>query len=217
MLITDPRRDDNPIVFANAAFARLTGYDRGEIIGLNCRFLQGPETNRAEVARLRAAIEALEPIELELLNYKKDATTFWNRLLVSPVFDEDGRVLDAVSAGAAGFMLKDEDPHRIIAAVRQVAAGDAAFSPRAAKQLASWVRDSHGAEQRRDAIEKMRMLTERERDYAMAVTNGASDAELAQQFYVAETTIKSALAGIRTKWGVRTRTELAVVVARSGA
>lgn len=90
MLITDPRRDDNPIVFANAAFARLTGFDRGEIIGQNCRFLQGPQTDRGEVARLRASIEALEPIELELLNYKKDGTTFWNRLLVSPVFAEDG-------------------------------------------------------------------------------------------------------------------------------
>lgn len=90
MLITDPRRDDNPIVFANAAFARLTGYDRGEIIGRNCRFLQGPDTDRTDVARLRAAIEARTPIELELLNYKKDGSTFWNRLLVSPVFSEDG-------------------------------------------------------------------------------------------------------------------------------
>ena len=74
MLITDPRRPDNPIVFANAAFAKLTGYYRGDILGQNCRFLQGPDTDRAEVARLRAAIEARTPVELELLNYKKDGT-----------------------------------------------------------------------------------------------------------------------------------------------
>lgn len=92
MLITDPRQPDNPIVFANAAFARLTGYDRGNIIGRNCRFLQGPATDRAEVARLRNAIERKTPIELELLNYKKDGSTFWNRLLVSPVFSEDGQL-----------------------------------------------------------------------------------------------------------------------------
>ncbi len=90
MLITDPRQPDNPIVFANAAFARLTLYSRDEIIGRNCRFLQGPDTNRGEVARLRAAIEMRSPIELELLNYRKDGSTFWNRLLVSPVFGDDG-------------------------------------------------------------------------------------------------------------------------------
>ncbi|SEI10330.1 regulatory protein, luxR family [Leifsonia sp. CL154] len=132
-------------------------------------------------------------------------------------FDEDGRVLDAVTAGAAGFMLKDEDPHRILEAVRQVAAGDAAFSPRAAKQLAAWVQDSRGDDVRRDARAKMTQLTEREKAFALALVTGASDAELAQQFFVAETTVKSTLSGIRTKWGVRTRTELAVVVARSGA
>jgi PAS domain S-box-containing protein len=92
MLITDPRQTDNPIVFANAAFARLTGYDRGDIIGRNCRFLQGPKTDRADVARLRSAIESRVPIELDLLNYKKDGSTFWNRLLVSPVFGEDGQL-----------------------------------------------------------------------------------------------------------------------------
>lgn len=139
------------------------------------------------------------------------------RFLMMTAFDEDGRVLDAVTAGAAGFMLKDEDPHRILEAVRQVAAGDAAFSPRAAKQLSAWVQDSRGDDLRRDARAKMAQLTEREKAFALALVTGASDAELAQQFFVAETTVKSTLSGIRTKWGVRTRTELAVVVARSGA
>ncbi|MFF1875889.1 response regulator, partial [Kitasatospora herbaricolor] len=139
------------------------------------------------------------------------------KFLMITALDEDGRVLDAVTAGAAGFLMKDEDPHRILDAVRQVAAGDAAFSPRAANQLSTWVRNSRGADARRDATAKMGQLTDREREFAIALVSGASDAELAQQFYVAETTVKSTLAGIRTKWGVRTRTELAVVVARSGA
>ncbi len=138
------------------------------------------------------------------------------RFLMITAMDEDGRVLDAVAAGASGFLLKDEDPHRILDAVRQVAAGDAAFSPRAARQLSRWVQESRGAEVRRAAVAKMAQLTDREREFALALVTGASDAELAQQFYVAETTVKSTLAGIRTKWGVRTRTELAVVVARAG-
>lgn len=88
MLITDPRQPDNPIVFANDAFARLTGYSRAETLGQNCRFLQGPGTNTADIGRIRDAIERRVPIEVELLNYRKDGTTFWNRLLISPVFDE---------------------------------------------------------------------------------------------------------------------------------
>lgn len=88
MLITDPRQLDNPIVFVNDAFARLTGYSREETLGRNCRFLQGPATNTDDVGKIRTAIDQRVPIEIELLNYRKDGTTFWNRLLISPVFDE---------------------------------------------------------------------------------------------------------------------------------
>lgn len=88
MLITDPRQADNPIVFVNDAFGRLTGYSREETLGRNCRFLQGPGTNRDDVTRMRDAVDRRVPIELDLLNYRKDGTTFWNRLLMSPVFNE---------------------------------------------------------------------------------------------------------------------------------
>jgi PAS domain S-box-containing protein len=88
MLITDPRQADNPIVFVNDAFARLTGYSREETLGRNCRFLQGLGTNRDDVDRLRDAINRRVGIEIDLLNYRKDGSTFWNRLLVSPVFNE---------------------------------------------------------------------------------------------------------------------------------
>ncbi|TCP95876.1 PAS domain S-box-containing protein [Sphingomonas sp. PP-F2F-A104-K0414] len=93
MIITDPRLPDNPIVFVNDAFGKLTGYARSEIMGRNCRFLQGPNTDMADVDRVRDAIRARESIELDLLNYKKDGTHFWNRLLVSPVFNDDGVLL----------------------------------------------------------------------------------------------------------------------------
>lgn len=90
MLITDPRQPDNPIVFVNDAFARLTGYSRSETLGRNCRFLQGPGTSTADVGKIRDAIERRVPIEIELLNYRKNGSTFWNKLLISPVFDGDG-------------------------------------------------------------------------------------------------------------------------------
>jgi PAS domain S-box-containing protein len=90
MLITDPSQPDNPIVFVNEAFSQLTGYSHDETLGQNCRFLQGPGTDAADVAKVRSAIARRVPIEIDLLNYKKNGETFWNRLLVSPVFDRDG-------------------------------------------------------------------------------------------------------------------------------
>ena len=92
MRITDPNKPDNPIVFANDAFSRLTGYSREEVLGRNCRFLQGPATDRAAVERLRDAVRRRAEIELELVNHRKDGSSFWNRVLISPVFDEDGRL-----------------------------------------------------------------------------------------------------------------------------
>ena len=90
MIVTDPRQADNPIVFANRAFTAMTGYGLEEVIGRNCRFLQGPDTDPETVAELRRAIEAKQEIAVEILNYRKDGYTFWNALFVSPVFDEAG-------------------------------------------------------------------------------------------------------------------------------
>lgn len=89
MVITDPRKADNPIIFVNDAFARLTGYSREETLGKNCRFLQGPGTNANDVRRLKQAIAERRSVELDLLNYKRDGSIFWNRLLISPVFEGD--------------------------------------------------------------------------------------------------------------------------------
>jgi len=92
MVITDPGQADNPIVFCNVAFQELTGYDRSEIMGRNCRFLQGPDTDPEAVARVRAAIEEGHDIDVDLLNYRKDGSTFWNALYLSPVRDAKGDI-----------------------------------------------------------------------------------------------------------------------------
>ncbi|SDC49924.1 PAS domain S-box protein [Belnapia rosea] len=92
MIITNPRLRDNPVAFANDAFCRLTGYRREEILGRNCRFLQGPESDPATIGRIRAAIEAEESIEIDIRNHRKDGTAFWNRLLLAPVRDAAGRL-----------------------------------------------------------------------------------------------------------------------------
>lgn len=92
MIITNPRREDNPIVFANEAFLRLTGYRREEVISHNCRFLQGPDTDRKTVARIREAIAQRTDVNVDILNYRKDGSTFWNALYISPVFNADGEL-----------------------------------------------------------------------------------------------------------------------------
>ena len=93
MIVTDPRQYDNPIVFANDAFLRLTGSTRLEVTGRNCRFLQGPETDPAAVDRIRAAVRDAVDVHVHLLNYRKDGTTFYNALYVGPVRDEAGTVV----------------------------------------------------------------------------------------------------------------------------
>lgn len=93
MLITDPRQDDNPIIFCNRAFSTLTGYSREELVGRNCRLLQGPETDRGAIQRLSEAVAAERDVALDILNYRKDGTTFWNALFVSPVRDAKGEVI----------------------------------------------------------------------------------------------------------------------------
>ena len=93
MIITDPRKPDNPIVFANDSFLRLTGYAREEVIGRNCRFLQGPRTDPEAVAEVRTAVADGNDISIDLLNYRKDGSTFWNALYLSPVSNDKGELL----------------------------------------------------------------------------------------------------------------------------
>ncbi|MEE6208919.1 PAS domain S-box protein [Salarchaeum sp. III] len=90
ILLTDPQQDDNPIVYANDEFTALTGYERRDVLGRNCRFLQGEATADEPVADLRDAIENREWVTVELRNYRKDGTEFWNRVRIAPLFDDNG-------------------------------------------------------------------------------------------------------------------------------
>ncbi len=90
--IADARRKDQPIIYANAAFERLSGYSPDFVLGRNCRFLQGPETDPQTRETIRRAVRSAEPCTVEILNYRKDGTSFWNRLSITPVRDERGEV-----------------------------------------------------------------------------------------------------------------------------
>ena len=92
MVITDPTLPDNPIVLANQAFLDQTGYSAAELIGHNCRFLQGDGTDPGALDQIRQAVADGREITIELLNYRKDGTPFWNQLMISPVRDDTGEL-----------------------------------------------------------------------------------------------------------------------------
>lgn len=90
IVIASMQHRDRPLIYCNQAFEHMTGYGRQEVLGRNCRFLQGPETDPQTVERIRQAVKAEQPCEVVLLNYRKDGTPFWNNLAISPVHDAQG-------------------------------------------------------------------------------------------------------------------------------
>jgi PAS domain S-box-containing protein len=96
IVITDPTRPDNPMVYVNDAFVAMTGYPREESVGRNCRFLQGDTTDPETIARIREAVEAAEPVSVDIRNYRQDGTEFWNHLEVAPVTNDAGEVVNYV-------------------------------------------------------------------------------------------------------------------------
>ena len=91
-VVSDPRLKDNPIVACNDAFVALTGYSRREILGRNCRFLAGPETEPWLTEALRSGIARREPTIVEILNYRKSGEPFRNAVMVAPIFDAAGEL-----------------------------------------------------------------------------------------------------------------------------
>lgn len=91
--LADPDLEDCPIIYANKAFERLTGYGQEDIIGLNCRFLQGVDREQEARYKIKEGMKNNEVIEVTLRNYKKDGTLFHNHLKITPLLDSKGRVL----------------------------------------------------------------------------------------------------------------------------
>ncbi|GAA1290469.1 hypothetical protein GCM10009609_68020 [Pseudonocardia aurantiaca] len=94
--ITDPRQPDDPLIWVNPSFCTLTGYLHDDVVGRNCRFLQGPNTDSAAVRRIAEALHLRRPITEVLLNYRRDGTAFWNQVSISPVFDGGGQLVNFV-------------------------------------------------------------------------------------------------------------------------
>lgn len=93
VVITDARREDNPVIYCNAAVEQMTGYTRQELLGRNFRFLQGDDRDQPSLRTLRTALAAGKACQVTLRNYRKDGGVFWNELSVSPVRDGGGNLI----------------------------------------------------------------------------------------------------------------------------
>lgn len=98
VVITDPAQPDNPMIFISEEFEKQTGYSPKEALGKNCRFLQGPETDPAAIEAIRRALDAESDLTIDILNYRKDGTKFWNRLRIRPLVGDDNEVMFYVGA-----------------------------------------------------------------------------------------------------------------------
>jgi DNA-binding NarL/FixJ family response regulator len=134
------------------------------------------------------------------------------QVIVLTTFQADEQVMSALRAGAAGFLLKDTPPAEIVSAVRLVAAGEAMLSPSVTRTLLSHLGDTQATERQRIAAQRLAMLTDREREVAVAVGTGASNAEVATSLFMSEATVKSHVSRLLTKLDVANRVHIAIVV-----
>lgn len=92
MVASNPRRPDNPLELINDAFCRLTGYSEPEVLGQNCRFLAGENTDPAATEQIRSAVRGARPVLVDILNYRRDGQAFRNGVMITPIFGSDGKL-----------------------------------------------------------------------------------------------------------------------------
>jgi DNA-binding NarL/FixJ family response regulator len=134
------------------------------------------------------------------------------RILILTTFDLDEYVYEALRAGASGFVLKDDPPEQLIAAIRTVAAGDALLSPAITKRVIS----QFGRLARPTPPKELEELTPREREIFRLIANGLSNAEIGQELYISETTVKTHVTHVFQKLNVRDRVQAVVLAYQTG-
>jgi DNA-binding NarL/FixJ family response regulator len=134
------------------------------------------------------------------------------QVIVLTTFQADEQVMSALRAGASGFLVKDTPPTDIINAVRLVASGEAMLSPSVTRTLLSHFGDADTSERRRAAAQRLAALTDREREVAIAVGTGASNAEVAASLFMSEATVKSHISRLFTKLDAANRVQIAITV-----
>jgi DNA-binding NarL/FixJ family response regulator len=135
------------------------------------------------------------------------------RVIVLTTFDADEYVVEALAAGADGFLLKDTPPPQVVDAIRKVAQGDPMLSPAVTRSL---IRQVAASSRSPEATARLADLTDRERDVALAVGRGLSNAEIASELYLSVPTVKAHVSRLFDKLGVTNRVQIALCVQDAG-
>jgi DNA-binding NarL/FixJ family response regulator len=175
--------------------------------------LEALAVTRADVVLMDVRMPDLDGVAATRLLRQRDGDRA-PRVVVLTTFDADEHVLDALRAGAGGFLLKDAEPEELLGAIRVVAAGDAVIAPRATRRLLEHVVPALAAAQAPDP--RLAEFTDRERTVLLAVARGASNAEIGAQLYLAEATVKTHVGRLLAKLDARDRVQLAIFAYESG-
>jgi DNA-binding NarL/FixJ family response regulator len=208
--------DDDPLV-RSALDLMLGGQADVEVVGEAADGRDG-----IALARQLAPDVVLMDIRMPRLN-GLDATQVLRdeprppRVIVLTTFDADEHVLGALAAGADGFLLKDTPPAQILEAIRKVASGEPILSPSATRTLIDRVRTESGDGRAAEAARRLSLLTEREREVALAVGGGLSNAEIAASLHLSVPTVKAHVSRLFEKLGTTNRVQIAICVHDAGA
>jgi DNA-binding NarL/FixJ family response regulator len=207
--------DDDALVRAGLSML-LAGAEDIEIVGEatdGSEVAQAVAEHRPDVVLMDIRMPGMDGLAAtELLRAHEDAP----EVIVLTTFEADDYVLRALRAGASGFLVKDTPPAEIVRGVRAVAAGEPMLSPTVTRRLIGHVTDSEGSERQRHAREQLDRLTEREREVAVAIGLGRSNAEISRELYMSVATVKAHVSRMLEKLEFNNRVQIALLAHDAG-